>query len=117
MILLVGESIWKWCGIASAGSLYRSGRGAVSQLLVELITLGMAGRQVDVMDYSEIEGNGSDERRESDWEEVGRMRRDKKEASHKRKKKGCVSSNGTEIEKMISKCYFPENAKMLTQWT
>ncbi|XP_045913420.1 uncharacterized protein LOC123975742 [Micropterus dolomieu] len=58
----------------------------------------MAGRQVDVMDYSEAEGNGSDERRESDWEEVGRMHRDKKEASRKRKKKGCVSSNGTESE-------------------
>lgn len=58
----------------------------------------MAGRQVDGMDYSEAEGNGSDERRESDWEEVGRMHRDKKEASRKRKKKGCVSSNGTESE-------------------
>lgn len=58
----------------------------------------MAGRQVDGMDYSEAEGNGSDERRESDWEEVGRRHWDKKEASRKRKKKGCVSSNGTESE-------------------
>lgn len=53
---------------------------------------------MDCMDYSEIEGNDSDERRESEWEEVGRMCRDKKEASRKRKKKGCVSSNGTESE-------------------
>ncbi|XP_067275529.1 uncharacterized protein [Pseudorasbora parva] len=58
----------------------------------------MAGRQEDDMEYSGIEGNGSDERRESDWEEVGRVRRDKKAVSRKRKKKGDACSNGTESE-------------------
>jgi len=56
------------------------------------------------MDYSEVEGNGSDERRESDWEEVGRMHKDKKDTSRKRKKKkGSASSNGTESEEDVGK--------------